>query len=96
MTTALHTTLRRALLIGGREFVVTLTADTLKLTLKGKRNGVELSWKDLVSGDAALAIALRASVGGLGAEEKKPARDRGASRLSPISNQRSLRRGHPG
>ena len=43
MTTPLHTTLKRALTVGGREFVVTLTADTLKLTLKGKRNGVELS-----------------------------------------------------
>jgi hypothetical protein len=33
----------------------------LKLTEKGRRKGQELSWKDLVSGDAALATALNAS-----------------------------------
>jgi hypothetical protein len=96
MTTPLHTTLRRALTIGGREFVITLTAQTLKLTLKGKRNGIELAWKDLVNGDAALAIALRASVGGLAADGKKAARDPAAARLRPKSNKRSVRRGRPG
>ena len=96
MTTPLHTTLKRALTVGGREFVVTLTADTLKLTLKGKRNGVELSWKELVSGDAALAVALQASVGAFGIQEKKRARDNKAPRLSPKSKKRSLRRGHLG
>jgi len=30
---------------------------------KGKRNGLELAWKVLVSGEAALATALNASVG---------------------------------
>jgi hypothetical protein len=34
----------------------------LKLAEKGHRRGVELSWKDLVSGDAALATALKASL----------------------------------
>ena len=29
---------------------------------KGKRNGLEIAWKDLVSGDAALATALNASL----------------------------------
>jgi hypothetical protein len=96
MTTPLHTTLRRALTIGGREYVVTLTTDTLKLTLKGKRNGVELSWNDLVSGDAALAVALRASVGALGSQEQKPARDNKGARLSAKSKKRALRRGQPG
>jgi hypothetical protein len=96
MTTPLHTTLKRALTVGGREFVVTLTADTLKLTLKGKRNGVELSWKELVSGDAALAVALQASVGAFGIQEKKRARDNKAPRLSPKSKKRTSRRGHLG
>jgi hypothetical protein len=30
--------------------------------VKGRRKGLELSWKDLVSGEAALATALNASV----------------------------------
>ena|ERR1700681_1576070 len=63
MTTPLHSTLKRALTIEGREYVVTLTNDALKVTLKGKRNGVELSWANIVNGDAALAVALHASVG---------------------------------
>ena len=63
MTTPLHSTLKRALVIDGRDYVVTLTNTTLKLTLKGKRNGVELPWSQLVNGDAALAVALHASVG---------------------------------
>lgn len=63
MTTPLHSTLKRALTIDGRDYVVTLTEATLKLTLKGKRNGVELPWAQLVNGEAALAVALHASVG---------------------------------
>ena len=35
---------------------------TLKLVPKGKRNGLELSWQALASGDAALATALNASL----------------------------------
>jgi hypothetical protein len=45
----------------------------LKLTLKGKRIGQELSWNDLVSGDAALAVALNASVGKFAAATPAPA-----------------------
>jgi hypothetical protein len=96
MTTPLHSTLKRALSVGGRQLVVTLTADTLKLTLKGKRNGVELLWKDLVSGDAALAVTLGASVGAFGSQGRKPAQHNKAERLSPKSNKRPLRRGRPG
>jgi hypothetical protein len=86
MTTPLRTTLKRALTIEGREFVVTLTPVMLKVTLKGKRNGVELAWKELVNGDAALAIALQASVGAIGDPTQSPARGR---------KKRSLRPGKP-
>jgi hypothetical protein len=72
MTTPLHSTLKRALTIEGREYVVTLTEANLKLTLKGKRNGVELAWAQLVNGEAALAVALHASVGAFAAQQEKP------------------------
>ena len=36
-------------------------ADGLKLVEKGRRNGQELRWADLVSGNAALNAALSAS-----------------------------------
>jgi hypothetical protein len=72
VTTPLHSTLKRALTIEGREYVVTLTEANLKLTLKGKRNGVELSWAQLVNGEAALAVALHASVGAFAVQQEKP------------------------
>jgi gluconolactonase len=34
----------------------------LKLTQKGRRKGQELGWEDLISGQAALAVALNASL----------------------------------
>jgi len=54
--------LRRALTIGREPWVVTITPTGLKLTRKGGRKGPELEWEALVSGDAALAVALNASV----------------------------------
>ena len=61
--TPLDKSLKRVLEINGRDYVVTLTPDALKITEKGHRLGVELKWADLVSGESALAVALRASVG---------------------------------
>ena len=62
MTTPLTKPLKRELQIQGRPFIVTLSAEGIKLTLKGKRKGQELRWEDLVSGEAALAVALNASL----------------------------------
>ena len=63
MTTLLDKTLKRALNIKGRDYVVSLSPDSLKITLKGRRIGIELQWSDLVDGEAALATALNASLG---------------------------------
>ena len=71
--TPLHSTLKRALTIDGREYVLTWTQDALKLTLKGKRNGVELPWAQLVNGEAALAVALHASLGAFAAKPREAA-----------------------
>jgi hypothetical protein len=65
MTTPLTKPLKRELLIQGRPFIVTLSPAGIKLTLKGKRKGQELLWADLVSGEAALAVALNASLKGI-------------------------------
>jgi hypothetical protein len=84
MTTPLHSTLKRALSIDGREYVLTLTDTALKLTLKGKRNGVELPWSQLVNGEAALAVALHASVGAFAAKKvPSPAPNRPAAKKRP-------------
>jgi hypothetical protein len=63
MTTPLDKTLKRELNINGRAFIVALSPEGVKLTLKGRRLGLELRWTDLVNGEAALAVALNASVG---------------------------------
>lgn len=63
MATKLNKQLKREIDVEGKPFMVTLSPEGLKLTEKGKRLGRELTWKDLVSGDAALAAALNASVG---------------------------------
>jgi hypothetical protein len=60
--TKLEGELKRAIEIDGKPYTLTLSAEGLKLTEKGRRNGRELLWKDLVSGEAALAVALNASV----------------------------------
>ena len=59
----LNKALKREIQIDDAAYVVTITPDGLKLVPKGKRKGIELRWSDLVSGDAALAAALNASVG---------------------------------
>jgi hypothetical protein len=63
MATLLDKTLKREVRIGDRSYIVAISPLTLKLTPKGKRKGLELNWESLVSGDAALAAALNASVG---------------------------------
>jgi hypothetical protein len=70
--TPLRSTLKRALTIDGRDYVLTLSETALKLTLKGKRNGVELPWAQLVNGEAALAVALHASLGAFAKNDKTP------------------------
>lgn len=62
MTTKLEKPLRREIAVNGAPYIVTLSAQGLKLTAKGKRKGIEIAWADLVSGEAALATALNASL----------------------------------
>jgi len=62
MTTKLEKPLKREISINGEPYVLLLTPDGLKLTQKGKRKGLELGWKDIVGGEAALAAALKASL----------------------------------
>ena len=60
--TPLDKPLRRELDIEGKPYTLTVDPQHLKLVEKGRRNGIELAWKDLVNGDAALATALQASL----------------------------------
>jgi hypothetical protein len=62
MPTKLEKELKREIEIGKKPYVVRIDPAGLKLTEKGHRKGIELSWDDLVGGEAALAAALNASV----------------------------------
>lgn len=62
MATSLTKPLKRELEIDGEPYMLTIAPEGLKLAQKGKRKGQEISWKDLVSGQAALAVALNASL----------------------------------
>ncbi|UHQ21573.1 hypothetical protein LVB77_12860 [Lysobacter sp. 5GHs7-4] len=60
--TPLDKPLRRELSIGDQRYTLTIDPERLKLVEKGRRKGLELRWSELVSGDAALAVALQASL----------------------------------
>ena len=62
MTTRLDGALKREIDIEGEPFTLTLSGAGFVLARKGRRKGLEIRWADLVSGEAALATALNASL----------------------------------
>jgi len=63
VATVLDKELKRQVTVDGMDYTVALGPDGFRLTGKGKRTPeVELRWRDLLSGDAALAVALNASL----------------------------------
>jgi hypothetical protein len=62
VTTKLDGELKRELLIGRQAYTLTLSPQGFTLALKGRRKGLDIVWAALVSGDAALATALNASL----------------------------------
>ena len=46
----------------GRPYGLTITAESFKLVLKGKRGGIELPWTAFLDEDAAMMSALHASI----------------------------------
>lgn len=63
MATVLDKELKRQVTVDGAAYTLTVNPDGMRLTGKGKRRPeVELRWRDLLSGEAALAVALNASL----------------------------------
>jgi hypothetical protein len=63
VATVLDKELKRQVTIDGVDYTVAVDPEGLRLTGKGKRRPeVQLRWRDLLSGDAAMAIALNASL----------------------------------
>jgi hypothetical protein len=67
LMTPLDKPLKREITVEKVAYVLTIDPSGLRLVQKGRRRGIELAWRDLANGDAALAAALQASTGRLGA-----------------------------
>jgi len=62
MPTVLDKTLKRALSVKGEAYVLTISPQGFTLIPRGKRKGRVILWSEFVSGEAALATALNASL----------------------------------
>ena len=63
MATVLDKELKRQVTVDGVDYTVAVNPEGIRLTGKGKRKPeVELRWRDLLSGEAAMAVALNASL----------------------------------
>jgi len=63
VATVLDKELKRQVTVDGVDFTVAIDPEGIRLTGKGKRRAeVELRWRDLLSGEAAMAVALNASL----------------------------------
>jgi hypothetical protein len=62
VTTKLDKPLKREVEIKGTTYTVTFSPEGLKIVPKGKRNGQEVSWDQLVSGEAELTSDLARSI----------------------------------
>ena len=69
MATRLEKTIKRELELDGRLYTVQVGPDGVKVTEKGKRKGQELSWRDIISGDASLAQDLNVSLDATGSPD---------------------------
>lgn len=62
MATKLDKAIKRELVQGDKTFTVTIAPEGIKVVEKGRRNGIEMSWASIISGDASLNQSLQASV----------------------------------
>lgn len=62
MAVKLEKSIKRELEQDGRLYTVTIAPEGVKVVEKGKRNGREISWRAIISGDAQLAEDLKRSI----------------------------------
>ncbi|HEY8795516.1 MAG TPA: hypothetical protein VIM15_11290 [Gemmatimonadaceae bacterium] len=62
MTAKLDGPIKRELKLGREIYTVSMSPDGVKIALKGRRKGREISWQTLLSGDAELTQQLKMSV----------------------------------
>ena len=62
MATKLDKAIKRELVQDDKTYTVTIAPEGIKVVEKGKRNGREISWMSIISGDAMLNESLKLSV----------------------------------
>lgn len=62
MATKLDKSIKRELEHKGQVYTITISPEGIKVVPKGRRNGTEVSWDAIISGDATLRANLSASV----------------------------------
>jgi hypothetical protein len=62
MTTKLDSPIKREIKLGKELYTVIMSPEGVKIALKGRRKGREISWETLLSGDAELTQQLKMSV----------------------------------
>ena len=62
MATKLDKSIKRELEHKGQVFTITISPEGIKVVPKGRRNGTEMSWDSIISGDASLRSDLNASI----------------------------------
>jgi len=83
MATVLDKALKRQVTVDGVDYTVAVDPEGFRLTGKGKRRPeVELRWRDLLSGEAAMAVALNASVSKKRQAATQPATEQAPGRTS--------------
>ena len=88
MATVLDKELKRQVSIDGVDYTVAVDPEGLRLTGKGKRKPeVALRWRDLLSGEAAMAVALNASLA-----ERQAARPQTARSPAPTTPRAAKKR----
>ena len=62
MTAKLDKTIKRELELDGKLYTIAIAPEGIQVTEKGRRNGPEVSWRSIISGDATLNEDLKISV----------------------------------
>jgi hypothetical protein len=62
MATKLDKVLKREIELDGQSYIAAISPEGIKVTKKGFRKGNEISWRQIISGDAGLNADLSASV----------------------------------
>ena len=70
VTAKLESLIKRELKLGHEIYTVSMSPEGVKIALKGRRKGREMSWETLLSGDAELAQQLKLSVDAYGASDE--------------------------